>query len=394
MSLGRLIFYSSVLGGWAALAGWLLSEPVFRQLGGTFWQDVLQVSLVSCIVGAAIGVGLSIAAGLANGHWKQLALRARPGFLFGALGGAIGGFVGSMLFGLFLQLELTVAGLPKAVGWMVLGAAIGLADGLSDRSWPKIRNGLIGGSLGGLLGGFLFGPIALLAESETGMASRAIGFTVLGASIGCLIGTVQVAFKQAWLTVLDGYRTGRQLILSRSETVLGRAEYCPLPFIGPTNQELELHHLAIVQRSDNRFVLRDNGSQLGTLLNGRRIDSEELLHDGDVIRLGTNYVRFNEKQGQAEPTAGGTASPLGSTPGHAPSSPPKPPPPPTPKTTTTPQPLERGTSQSATQDGPTRLAPPPPPPKPVSGTGPSTSEIRSPAPPPQLPKPPPPPPKK
>ena len=64
------------------------------------------------------------------------------------------------------------------------------------------------------------------------MISRATAFVILGMCIGILIGLVKVVLKEAWLTVLDGYRPGRQLILSEAETVLGRAEYAALPVHG------------------------------------------------------------------------------------------------------------------------------------------------------------------
>ena len=114
-----------------------------------------------------------------------------------------------------------------------MGAGIGVVEGLYERSPAKLRNGLIGGGIGGLLGGILFDPIfRLMASSSSGMSSRATAFVILGMCIGILIGLVKVVFKDAWLTVLDGYRPGRELILSDAQTILGRAEYASLPFMG------------------------------------------------------------------------------------------------------------------------------------------------------------------
>ncbi len=232
MSLIRLVYYSTLIGGCAAYLGWLLAELCFfrSRAGGGY----AQVAMVGGIVGAAIGIGLNLVAGMANGHWKQLLYRSVPGLLAGGVGGAVGGVVGDLLF--------SSLGFPRAIGWMIVGLSIGMADGLFEHSPVKLRNGLIGGSIGGLIGGFLFDPIqnlihsvagqALMASSS-GMSSRATAFVILGMCIGALIGLVQVVLKEAWLTVLDGYRAGRQLILSQPVTTLAAATICRSRSLAP-----------------------------------------------------------------------------------------------------------------------------------------------------------------
>ena len=242
MSLTRLVYYSAIIGGWAALLGWLIAEVLFFRLGSAGGRSV--VAIVGGIVGEAVGTGLSLVAGMANAQWKQMAMRLMPGLVGGALGGAAGSFLGDLLF--------ESVGFPRAIGWAFVGMGIGVADGIYERSGSKIRNGLIGGALGGLLGGFLFDPIQRLISSGSGMSSRAAAFVILGICIGALIGLTQVVLKHAWLTVLDGYRTGRQLILSQAITTIGRAEHLPLPFLGPNNQDLELEHLPSCDRRMGR----------------------------------------------------------------------------------------------------------------------------------------------
>ncbi len=127
------------------------------------------------------------------------------------------------------------------------------------------------------------------------MSSRATAFVILGMCIGILIGLVKVVFKDAWLTVLDGYRPGRQLILSEAQTVLGRAEYATLPFMARGDTEVDLVHARIVRQPDGRFALEDNQSRQGTRVNNVRVDGRVVLNDGDVIRLGMNSIRFSER---------------------------------------------------------------------------------------------------
>jgi hypothetical protein len=311
MSLYRLAYYSMIFGGWSALIAWFACEFVIvRSHFGTGSEGV---GLVGAIVGAAIGAGISVVPTLANAQWKRILPNSLPGLLGGLIGGACGGIVGNWLF--------VLVGLPRALGWMIMGLGIGVAEGLYERSPTKIRNGLIGGGLGGLIGGFLFDPILRIAQSGTGMSSRATAFVILGLSIGALIGLVQVVLKDAWLTVVDGYRSGRQLIVTQPVTVLGRADHLALPLLGLMNKDLEPEHSRICRQPDGAFAIEDNHSRLGTRLNGQVIQGARPLKDGDLIKLGSNLIRFNVRS-----RASGTAVPIAS-PGMT-GAVPQPPPPP------------------------------------------------------------------
>lgn len=358
MSLPRLVYYSAVIGGWAAFVGWFLSE-LFLQ-GGSSAGGSIQVALIGGLVGAAIGAGLNMVAGMANGQWKQLLLRTGPGLIGGGLGGTLGGLAGNILF---------MIGVPRAFGWCLMGLGIGVIEGLYERSPGKIRNGLIGGGLGGLLGGVLFNPIMEMIGSASGMSSRATSFVILGMCIGVLIGLVQVVMKDAWLTVLDGYRAGRQLILSQPVTTLGRAEHLPLPFLGTMSQDLELEHARLTRQPNGSFLLADNQTRLGTRLNGQPIQSTVVLKDGDVIKLGTNFIRFNERHRK---TGAESAVPSTGFSGKVVVAPPPPP---------------GKVSPSVTAKPPAPVSSMPPPPKSAevaSGAAPSPAPPRPPAPAPNL----------
>ncbi|MDA1013645.1 MAG: FHA domain-containing protein, partial [Planctomycetota bacterium] len=293
MSFARLVYYSAVISGWAAFLGWLIAEIVI-DFGGSD-SPRLETVGAAALVGGAIGAGLNAVAGLSNGQWLRVAMRALPGFVVGAMGGAVGGFVGDFLY-VSMQSDTGESGvgglIGRIIGWVVMGVGIGIVEGVYDRSKTKLRNGLIGGALGGLIGGVLFDPIVSLIGSE--MSSRATSFVVLGLFIGALVGLVQVVLKDAWLTVVDGYRAGRQLVITQAETVIGRAEHLPLPFLGGHDTELE--H-ATIRREGGRFVIEDMNTPSGTFVNHKEIPRRAELHDGDVIKIGTNFIRFNSRTG-------------------------------------------------------------------------------------------------
>jgi hypothetical protein len=285
MSLNRLIFYGAFIGGWAAFVGWLLAELLFVR--GDSAPNFLQVMLMTAAVGAAIAGGLSMVGSLANAQWQQMLVRVGPALLGGLIAGAVGGLIGEG----FYQI-----GLPRVFGWLLMGLAIGAVEGVYDRSPRKLRNGLIGGAVGGFVGGLLFGPITQMMQSGSGLASRATAFVILGMCIGLLIAVVQVVLKQAWLTVVEGFRPGRQLILAEGETLMGTAEKCALPFIAFGAKGVEPRHVRIYRQPDGSYVVMDNGTRTGTRVNGRPLAGPVVLRDGDVIQFGVNAVRFSERR--------------------------------------------------------------------------------------------------
>jgi pSer/pThr/pTyr-binding forkhead associated (FHA) protein len=290
MSFYRLIFYHAMLGGWAAFIGWFISELVLlrRRSGGDL--DALPIAITTALVGAAIGGGIALLGALANGRLQGYL--ARFGFCLagGFVGGALGGYIGNLVTGSenvnqFLFVVLLI------IGWMIVGMCIGGIEGIFDRSLKKIRNGIIGGAIGGLLGSLCF---VLVAKNVSGnMPGRAIGFVILGASIGLFIGLAQIILREAWLTVEQGFRPGRQFVLNVPVTILGTSEKSQLPFIAFGAKGVEPIHLRIERQRDGAFVVRDNGSRTGTFINGERAQ-EETLQDGDMIQLGPNVVRFRE----------------------------------------------------------------------------------------------------
>jgi hypothetical protein len=217
----------------------------------------------------------------------------------GLAGGGLGGFVGWVVHWLYV---------PQAIGWLIMGMGIGVTEGIHEHSPRKTRNGLIGGTIGGLLGGLLFGWIA---HARLEVSGRATAFVILGLCVGLLIGLAHVVLKEAWLTVLDGYRPGRQLILTKDTTTLGRAEHLSLPFLGHADAELEAEHARIVRQPNGRYLIEDNRTRIGTLVNSQSISGPMILRDNDLIKLGTNIVRFNHRRRdsrQGNSTSGATGA--------------------------------------------------------------------------------------
>jgi len=307
MSFRQFIYYCAAWGAAAAFAGWALGRA-FPAAG------VLRASIRGLCLGSLLGLGLACVEAVSGGgalrNVRRLATRAGTAVAVGATGGWAGGLVGESLY------HWQQWGVFFVLGWTLTGLLIGAAPATYDLfsawlrgldasgAWRKVRNGLLGGSVGGLLGGGL--ALALQTAGPRLFPSRldselwtptATGFVALGACIGLAVGLAQVIFKEAWLRVEAGFRAGRQLILSRPETTIGRAESCDLGLFGDPGVE-RIH--ARVLRLRGAFVLVDGGTPGGTYVNDEPVTGPTPLSSGDQIRVGASLLSFGERPRRAD----------------------------------------------------------------------------------------------
>jgi hypothetical protein len=303
MSFRLFIYYCAAWGACAAFFGWVAGLFV----GG---EGLTGASLEGMALGVLIALGLGLVDALAAAARRDavsLGMRLTLAVLIGAAGGLVGGFIGQLFYG-WLKWEFL-----RVLGWVLTGLLVGVApaafDLLSavlrneDRSGArrKLRNGLVGGSVGGALGVVLFLVVAgfweRLFQGANGLWSpTATGFAALGACIGLAVGLAQVMLKEAWVRIEAGFRPGRELILTRPEVTLGRAESCDVGLFG--GQGVEKVH-ATITRQGGRYLLSDAGTPGGTLLNGTRISGPAPLSDGDRIQLGNCVLTFGERRKDA-----------------------------------------------------------------------------------------------
>jgi MFS family permease len=259
-----------------------------------------------------LGMFVALAVSSVDAVWNlslrqfgQVVQRVGTAVLVGTVGGLLGGMVGQFFFG------VTGSGLFRILGWTLTGMLIGTSVGVFElltsilrqqeveSAKRKLLKGLIGGTLGGLLGGTL----ATLLESlwhgilrgdnpEHLFSPTATGFIALGMCIGLLIGLAQVMLKEAWLKVESGRRAGREIILSKERTTLGRAESCDVGLFG--DNQIERQHAAIVLQG-SRYYLEDGSTPAGTFVNDERAVGRVPLKSGDLIRLGGTVICFRER---------------------------------------------------------------------------------------------------
>lgn len=300
MSFRLFIYYCALCGGWAAFFGWMLGRMVSPT--NVTGRDGIR----GMMLGVLVALGLSLVDSLWNlslRKFGQITLRVGVALLVGAVGGLLGGLIGSLLYdisAIFFVFGWTLTGL-------LVGASIGAFEFLSSVisnqnasfSRKKLIKCLVGGTVGGVIGGIL----ALLlggiweklkdAPEDWLWSKTAMGFVALGMCIGLLVGLAQVILKEAWIKVEQGFRAGREMILAKDKTSVGRAEGSDIALFGDPG--VERLHAYIVQEG-GRYYLEDSQTPGGTYVNDQRVNGRMPLNSGDLIRMGRSVLRFYEKQ--------------------------------------------------------------------------------------------------
>jgi hypothetical protein len=260
-----------------------------------------------------LGMTIAFGLGLVDALWNvpltqvvEIALRLAVGVLVGCVGGLMGGMLGHGLLALFRGFApLFVFG--WALTGFLVGASVGVYEMLSSvvrqqdfaGSLKKLIKGVAGGTAGGILGGvlalilkFAFGLIFPNKEQNLLWSPTGWGFVALGMCIGLLIGLAQVILKEAWVRIEVGRRAGREMILTKEKTTIGRAESCDIGLFG--DNTIEKMHASILL-AGNRYYVEDASTPAGTFVNDQPVVGRTPLKSGDRIRVGSSVLCFRER---------------------------------------------------------------------------------------------------
>ncbi|MEY4612138.1 MAG: hypothetical protein RL179_111 [Planctomycetota bacterium] len=294
MSLRLFVIYCALIGGICSYLGWAVGLSITS-------EGVLRAALKGLFAGALIGTGLSQLDSIWNGRSLFFAIcHTLIAAILAGAGGFLGGIIGELLFKIHNSLIIA--------GWLVTGLLIGMAISAFElfmslgnpmaksAAVSKAIKCMVGGALGGMLGGGIFYSVSLVWASKFGpgifWTPPAIGFSVLGICIGMFIGLAQVLIKEAWVRIENGRWQGKELILAKPVSVIGRREGCEIALFGDRN--LAPEH-ACIRKRENGFFLADLDSPDGTYLNKKRIKEETPLATDDIIQTGATRLKFLEK---------------------------------------------------------------------------------------------------
>jgi hypothetical protein len=300
MSFRLFVYYCALCGGWAGFFGWLLGRFLAPQYG--LAGDALRGMMVGIIVAQGLSL-VDTAWNVGLRRLGALSLRVMVSLIVGGVGGLIAGLIGHAINGIVGFL----------IGWTLAGLLIGAAVGAFELSASVISGENFSGTLkkfmksftGGLIGGIAGGVAAYVAKGALGamfpdkdpealLSPSAIGFVILGMSIGLLVGLAQVILKEAWVRVEAGFRPGREMILTKDKTSVGRAEGVDIALFGDNG--VEKQHGMIVSQGGHYYLETANVPPGTTFVNEQPVSGRVALKSGDLIKLGQrSLLRFYEK---------------------------------------------------------------------------------------------------
>ena len=306
MSLQARTILNLIAGAVAGLLAWALTDLTgwfpFLQVQQSLYATDPRLLLYGAIFGLILGLMLGVVEAIALDSQRQMGIALLLGGAIGILGGALGVCWGQTVYGLIAPSGAGAEdGSPaaffqrlfaRAVGYAIVGAIVGAAQGASRRSWVIARQGAFGGFVGGAIGGIVFQVTAILLN--TAVLARLAALVATGALVGFFVGLVQNLFKQAWIRVVLGRNEGKEYLLAKPVTTIGRSELSDIglygdPQIAPTHAVIEA--LPAQKRHRLRHVADAPGQGRGgpyppTLVNGQPVTAEQWLADGDSLQIG------------------------------------------------------------------------------------------------------------
>jgi hypothetical protein len=319
MSFRLFVYYCAIGGAWSGLVGWFLAILLAPAKGDNFdyFPQVMPDTVYGLLLGLAVAFGLSLLDALFNygNQVGKIVVRVIVAIIVGAFGGLFGSFIGSSLY-FFVKRQIVqpyelspvISETAYVVGWIIVGFLMGFSISVFEilrslmtkkdftGALKKMRNCLIGGTTGGFLGGILSLSVISAADhyvQRIGLWTPiALGFIAIGACIGLLVGLAQVILKEAWIKVEAGFRPGREMILAKEKTTIGRAESSDIALFGDAGVE-KMH--ANIVLDGGRYFLEDLQSSGGSFVNDQKVQGRAALKAGDLIKVGKSVLRFHER---------------------------------------------------------------------------------------------------
>lgn len=267
--------------------------------------------VIFALMAALIGLFVGAADGLVCRVWTRAALSGLVGLGVGFLGGFILSIIANLVYQPLNEIAQSHTGAAaagfsplgfglqmagRAIAWGLAGVAMGLGQGIALRSGRMVVFGLVGGVVGGVLGGLLFDPIDLIllgTDKPSAHVSRLVGFLVIGASVGGMIGLVELLARDAWLRMEQGPLAGKEFLVFKDVMKVGSSPRSDIYLFN--DPRVEGHHATLRAVGEDVEVESAN-PQRQVLVNDRPVKRSRLRH-GDRITLGRTVFIYQKRGG-------------------------------------------------------------------------------------------------
>jgi hypothetical protein len=274
-------------------------------------RDRVSSMLLFPLVAGLIGLFIGAVDGIICRLPRRAFLCGGVGLLVGLLGGFVCHLAAEVAYMPLTSLALkqsedTSSGLStlgfviqvfgRTLAWGMVGVAMGLGQGIALRSKRLLIYGLLGGVVGGLLGGMLFDPIDMIVlgpDKVSAHWSRLIGLAVIGASVGAMIGIVELLARDTWLRMTQGPLTGKEFILFKDVMNIGAS---PRSDIYLFNDPQVADDHAVIRSVGDECEIEARQTTHPVLLNNASTRRARLRH-GDTVAIGRTIFTFQRRRG-------------------------------------------------------------------------------------------------
>jgi hypothetical protein len=289
----------------------VLSDGSVKTLAQLESRQRVSATLLFPLVAGLIGLFIGAVDGIICRLPRRAFLCGGVGLLVGLLGGFVCGLAAEVVYAPLTHLavkqaEDTSSGLStlgfviqvfgRTLAWGMVGVAMGLGQGIALRSKRLLIYGLLGGVVGGLLGGMLFDPIDMIVlgpDKVSAHWSRLIGLAVIGASVGAMIGIVELLARDTWLRMTQGPLTGKEFILFKDVMNIGAS---PRSDIYLFNDPQVADEHAVIRSIGDECEIEARQTTHPVLLNNGPTRRARLRH-GDTVAIGRTIFTFQRRRG-------------------------------------------------------------------------------------------------
>jgi pSer/pThr/pTyr-binding forkhead associated (FHA) protein len=119
-----------------------------------------------------------------------------------------------------------------------------------------------------------------------------IGLTIIGATVGLMIGVVELLARDAWLQMVEGPLAGKEFLIFKDRVHVGASPRSDI-YLFNDDQVADRH--AVIRAAADQYEIEAGDETHPLLLNGRAVSRSRLRH-GDQITLGSTVFVFQRRR--------------------------------------------------------------------------------------------------